>query len=434
VHPARGGLDLGLPDAARGGLGLGLPDAARRTRRVAQGPGQRAQSADKEKKSEKMQKKKGAPAPPAPAARRRFTCPTSPTSLACAISRTAVARTLEVSPARPPVRSYRALVNSMSLLAPLAPWAAPAAVLVSFALLLLLLCRPRARAPPALPAGAAHAVESIAGVPTSLVSAGAFDAARPLLIVILPGNPGNALFYSSTAVALARAARARVVVLGLAGHCALAGARGYFGLSAQAAHARAGVAAAVARAPRGAALVVVGHSIGAWLALEVLRDAAFARARAVLWMPAVAHIGAARAARALAPLIFCGRGAAAAAAAAAAALPRAAQLALAAEELWSVRAPDAALGAAVGARVVALFAPRDPWNDHAGADAAAARRFLPGARVMLDGPEEGTTHAFVLQPAVAARVAARTAEWIREGAGRASPRARSAARGAGARG
>jgi len=329
----------------------------------------------------------------------------------------------------------------------------------------------RAAAPLRLPAGASHAVEDVAGVPSGVVRAGAFDAARPLLVVVLPGNPGQPLFYAATAVSLARAARARVCVLSHAGHCARAGARGFFDLPAQAAHALAGVRAEVRAAPRGAALVIVGHSIGAWLALEALRAPDLARARAVLWMPTLAHIARARKARALAPLLFCGRTLAGAAGAAAAALPLAAQRALvaaaalprgaapalvdatvallsrrvainalwmAADELRRVGAPDAAHGAAVGARCAALFVEGDAWNDHAGADAAAARALLPGARVVHDA-REGHTHGFVLHAASAARVAARTAEWIdellagaRAGAG-GSPRPRAPSRAGGSR-
>jgi hypothetical protein len=308
-------------------------------------------------------------------------------------------------------------------------------------------CLRRRRCAPLLPVGVVH---KLAAASDGLVAAYTLtkeSASSPPehLIVIIPGNPGQPLFYADTAIALSSFVRdARVVVLSHAGHCALAGARGYFDLAAQRQHALAGVRAAVRDAPKGVSLTLIGHSIGGWIVIDLLREREFSGARALLWMPTLAHIGASRNGQRLGPLLFYGRTVTGAVAAALSACPlwlqRLAALAylprgtasastavdavlaivsrsvavnalyMAADELARLREPDALHCARVGARASAIFARGDAWNDHALADAAAASALLKGARVVHAA--EGTAHGFVLHAEQSVHVAKLSAELI----------------------
>lgn len=304
----------------------------------------------------------------------------------------------------------------------------------------------RARLSPAIPPGVSLNVEVIGSNPTSIVRAGVIDSR---LIIIIPGNPGQALFYATIARALSIYARARVVVLSLAGHCAVANGGGYHDLAAQRAHVLSCVRQLVAAAPTGATVTLIGHSIGGWLALDLLRESDLRAARVVLWMPTLAHIAASRDGVRLSPLLHYGRAATGVAAAVLGAAPRWLQrfiagrfvpsvgasshsladailslfstrvavnaLFLAADELRVLHEPDFVHGAAVASRVAAIFAPGDPWNDHAGADAAAAERLLPGACIVVEG---GLSHSFVLNAGQVDKVAKITAQFIDEAATR----------------
>lgn len=300
----------------------------------------------------------------------------------------------------------------------------------------------RSRCSPLLPFGLVHSLSDTASYTLTKD-----NVSSPLehLIVIIPGNPGQPLFYADAATALSSFMRhARIVVLSHAGHCALAGARGYFDLAAQRQHALAGVRAAVRDAPKGVSLTLIGHSIGGWIAIDLLRERELSAARALLWMPTLAHIGTSRNGQRLRPLLFYGRTITGAVAAVLAAcplwlqrlaalayLPRGAARAstavdavlaiispsvavnalyMAADELARVHEPDAQHCARIGARTSAIFARGDAWNDHPLADAAATRALLKGARVVHAA--EGTAHGFVLHADQSVHIAEITADLI----------------------
>jgi len=90
--------------------------------------------------------------------------------------------------------------------------------------------------------------------------------------VFVPGNPGVASFYASTAQALADKLGARAAVVGYRGHSVapLLPPTAAFGLAEQVEHITSFIEAELAT---GDEVVVIGHSIGAWIALEAVRRA-----------------------------------------------------------------------------------------------------------------------------------------------------------------
>lgn len=131
----------------------------------------------------------------------------------------------------------------------------------------------------------------VGGIPTHLVSCGSAVRGMPLVLVV-PGNPGTALFYRQFVAALSARLRGTLVVaVGHAGHFVHEhdGANAsLFGLDAQVAHKRAVLALLRARAPQ-CRVVLVAHSIGAWMALEMLRLGEQVDA-SVLLMPTLRHL------------------------------------------------------------------------------------------------------------------------------------------------
>jgi len=282
---------------------------------------------------------------------------------------------------------------------------------------------------------------------TELVSAGAPARSARVLIAVLPGNPGAALFYAPFVAALAaHAARAgagasvRVVCCGHASHTALTASPRALSLSGQVAHKLAFLEAELAAAPAGLRVVLVGHSVGAYMALQAAGSPRLPRgcvAAAALLTPTLLDIGRSPRGRALAPL-FTGLGvfglgalaflvralvpralllrAAAAvvgarAAAAAAGLVHAhvaaATLVLARHEMAEIGGDlgEAALAAAraLGPRVFAFFAEGDHWNSEG--DVARVSALLPRARVEVDSEH---SHSFVLNAGSVEAIAART--------------------------
>ena len=286
---------------------------------------------------------------------------------------------------------------------------------------------------------------------TEVVSAGAPARSARALVLVFPGNPGAPAFYATFVAALAARGAARgvrVACVGHASHSALtASARG-LDLRAQLAHKLAFVRLALRESPAAArrgALVLVGHSVGAYMALEAAAElgvrpgpgpgpgaTAGAIAGVAALFPTLEHIGETPRGRALAPLFtapglalvallawllrrlapevllrwFAGacvlpRGAGARAAAAAADLvhehvARNALLLARHEmrEIGAMRAAARSAARALGSRLLCYFAPGDGWNREG--DAERTRAMFPLGRVVLCSG--GHTHSFVMRP------------------------------------
>ena len=280
---------------------------------------------------------------------------------------------------------------------------------------------------------------------TELVSAGAPAASARLLVVVLPGNPGAALFYATFVEAVAAAgagAGARVVCVGHASHHALTASPRALSLAQQVAHKLAFLEAALAAAPPGRLrLALVGHSVGAWIALEAAASPRLPRgcvAAVAALFPTLVNIGASPRGRQLAPLFTApgvflvsslawlvraalpralleraaaalvgGARAAATAAGLAHAHVATATLVLARHEMaeiTDVRAATAAAARALGARLLCYFAPKDHWNSQG--DSALVKALFPAACVEVDS--DGHTHSFVLSERSVQAMAART--------------------------
>jgi dienelactone hydrolase len=306
-------------------------------------------------------------------------------------------------------------------------------------------------------------VVDIAGVRTELQvfegGSGATGAPRTI-VVIFPGNPGAVDFYSTFASTLqklsASAAAAQsssspspevaVVTVGHASHSSRTATRTRFDLAQQVSH-KASVVAHLLSLEPGARLVLVGHSVGAYMALEVARTLPPDALRAaVLLFPTVMHIGATVNGTKLLPLFRFGRGVAWVAAAVVALLPSFLQRRLvsavglpkgtdpmAVDATLSLLHPEVAYNALWMAlhemrEIVALdeaharrlqdklkfyFAQEDGWVRPS--DPATLRRVLPGAAFVECN--EGHKHAFVLRPESVRRVAEVTWGWVQEAMG-----------------
>jgi dienelactone hydrolase len=306
-------------------------------------------------------------------------------------------------------------------------------------------------------------VVDIAGVRTELQvfegGSGATGAPRTI-VVIFPGNPGAVDFYSTFASTLqklsASAAAAQslsspspevaVVTVGHASHSSRTATRTRFDLAQQVSH-KASVVAHLLSLEPGARLVLVGHSVGAYMALEVARTLPPDALRAaVLLFPTVMHIGATVNGTKLLPLFRFGRGVAWVAAAVVALLPSFLQRRLvsavglpkgtdpmAVDATLSLLHPEVAYNALWMAlhemrEIVALdeaharrlqdklkfyFAQEDGWVRPS--DPATLRRVLPGAAFVEC--DEGHKHAFVLRPESVRRVAEVTWGWVQEAMG-----------------
>jgi dienelactone hydrolase len=309
-------------------------------------------------------------------------------------------------------------------------------------------------------------VVDIAGVRTELQvfegGSGATGAPRTI-VVIFPGNPGAVDFYSTFASTLqklsasAAAAAAQsssspsspevaVVTVGHASHSSRTATRTRFDLAQQVSH-KASVVAHLLSLEPGARLVLVGHSVGAYMALEVARTLPPDALRAaVLLFPTVMHIGATVNGTKLLPLFRFGRGVAWVAAAVVALLPSFLQRRLvsavglpkgtdpmAVDATLSLLHPEVAYNALWMAlhemrEIVALdeaharrlqdklkfyFAQEDGWVRPS--DPATLRRVLPGAAFVEC--TEGHKHAFVLRPESVRRVAEVTWGWVQEAMG-----------------
>lgn len=246
------------------------------------------------------------------------------------------------------------------------------------------------------------------------------------LVLVIPGNPGIASLYRAFVRRLVELGEGRfgVAVASHAGHApGLRGPQGDFGLDAQIEH-HLRFLEQLSSAPR---VHVVGHSIGAWLTLEVLeRISSARRGQGVLLLPTVEGMAKTPAGRKLLP--FLGRGAhllravagglrklpfrdalleralltAAPEATRAELLEGLAELSdiaignaleLAAEELATVlERPEPRLEA-LGADLTIIYGERDPWNLPTMVE--AMMRDHPAVRVLRAPPSVG--HAFVLE-------------------------------------
>ena len=295
---------------------------------------------------------------------------------------------------------------------------------------------------------------SVAGVAepvlTELVSAGAPMHAARVLVCVLPGNPGAAGFYESfvTRIAAAAAAAAapsaaargvRVTCVGHASHHALSASPRALSLVQQVAHKEAFLLAALAAAPPGLRLVLVGHSVGAHMAVEAAASLQLPRgsvAGVAALFPTLLDIALTKRGRQLAPLFsllgtflvsslawllraltprallrrvasgVVGARAGATAVGLVHAHVAAAALVLARHEMAEIA--DVGGGArsaarALGSRLFCYFAPDDSWNRPG--DAARVSELFPRAEVVLD--TEGHSHSFVLRDASVDAMAAR---------------------------
>jgi dienelactone hydrolase len=289
---------------------------------------------------------------------------------------------------------------------------------------------------------------SVAGVAepvlTELVSAGAPMHAARVLVCVLPGNPGAAGFYETFVARIAAAAAAaaaaspsaaargvRVACVGHASHHALSASPRALSLAQQVAHKEAFLLTALAAAPPGLRLVLVGHSVGAHMAVEAAASPRLPRgsvAGVAALFPTLLDIALTKRGRQLAPLFsllgtflvsslawllraltprallrrvasgFVGARAGATAVGLVHAHVAAAALVLARHEMAEIT--DVGGGAraaarALGSRLFCYFAPDDHWN-RAG-DAARVAELFPRAEVVLDA--EGHSHSFVLRDA-----------------------------------
>lgn len=272
-----------------------------------------------------------------------------------------------------------------------------------------------------------------------------------LHLVVLPGNPGGVAFYAAYVDSVQRAAaaagvRLHVWVVGHSGHCAATATAARFSLAQQLAHKRA-VVDAILRAQPGARLVLAGHSVGAHIALELLRTLPpRAVLRAVLLTPTLSHIGRAPNGVRLKPVLSSAlfRWGAWAGLHALGALPAPLQRLLlrtavpqAADAgvmraLLSLRHPHVplqaahmaldefeAIGPLDGAHVAAhapklalYFTPGDGWVADSDAGAMAARLAAAPPGGLVHRCADGHSHSFVLCPAASARVGALTWRWI----------------------
>jgi hypothetical protein len=329
-----------------------------------------------------------------------------------------------------------------------------------------LFCRRRAAAatpppPPLSPPVARHVVtlECGARVPLHYASPpGGAPRRPPTFFVMLPGNPGVPDCYTRYLAAVAAAAAGDAAVAGGAGfplhtltightaHTADTACDTRYSLDDQLAHKRA-VLAALLDAHPDARLVLAGHSVGAYMVVELLRSLPPAAVvRCVLLTPTLSNIGASPNGVRLTPLFRYAPPLAGLLTGVLAALPQPVAagvlkwavaearaddatlrsllplvhravpvnaLHLAATEMADIGPLDAAHLRAHAGKLDFYYAPGDGWV--ADTDAAAAQALVsgvPGARVVRC--DEGHTHAFVLSGASSERLGRRTWSWIRD--------------------
>lgn len=279
--------------------------------------------------------------------------------------------------------------------------------------------------------------------------------------VMIPGNPGAVEPYAEFMDALwvAAGGQLRLVTLGHTAHSARSlaaappgsAARGPHALAAQIAHKRAYLRALLATTPR-TRLLLGGHSVGAHVAVELLRDFP-AVPRAVLLFPTLSNIAATPNGVRLSPLFAHGRGLARALVSAVRLLPARARRAAVARfagpgadaravdvlvdavlhpdvmdaalhmahtEMRDITALDAAHVGAVAGKLAMYYGAADRWVN--AADIADVEARFPAARVTRCA--EGHGHAFVLSAASSARLAEHTWDCVRGDVGGGSRAAR----------
>lgn len=231
------------------------------------------------------------------------------------------------------------------------------------------------------------------------------------------------------------------VTIGHASHSSRTASQQRYNLAQQVQHKINVVTSLLDREPN-AKIILAGHSVGAYILLEVLRHVPDDRwLKGILLFPTVDHIGASINGRKLMPLLQFGRGVVWTAAAMVGLLPRRVQRWLAGWHLkgsdamtvdatLSVLHPEVAWNAMYMAmhemkeilsldhqharklqsKLVFYFGAEDNWVNPSDPD--MIRQALPGATVVVC--KEGHRHAFVLKPDSVARMAALTWSWLRE--------------------
>jgi hypothetical protein len=297
------------------------------------------------------------------------------------------------------------------------------------------------------------------GTPTELLHFPAGQGSRssggggksPVHLLIFPGNPGSPYFYLDYATTLYLASGKRLPITICSHACHSVGSTGvagsrprHYDLSAQVRH-KAAIAAHLLRtSAAGKRLVLMGHSVGAYMCLEVMRalpEAAIARA--LLLFPTLLEIGSSPNGLSMMPLFRFGRWGLAALALLVGALPLGLQrglarlrlppdaspatvdaaltiihplvganaLYLAYTEMRDIRALDTALVRRLAPRCVAFFGEGDGWNrpqDHCLVEEA----FGGQGRVIFC--REGHPHGFVVHPKSSAAVAEKCWEWLKD--------------------
>lgn len=273
------------------------------------------------------------------------------------------------------------------------------------------------------------------------------------VVVFFPGNPGTPHFYTDFLGAhhAHSGGRAHVYCIGHSGHSVATVRRPAATLRDQLAHKHAALRHVLARHPVDTRVVLGGHSVGAFCAMDALHSASSVvppERIAQVWLlfPTLTHIVDTPNGRKLLPIFTYYRPAAWLATAAICMLPRPLRVALlrlgipqlppgesdalaaaesllhphvaysaltmALHEMREIRdmAPHhAAALRAVEERVVLYFAAEDGWVSPASAAAVSAA--LPRARTI--NCTEGHQHAFVLHPRSNEHLAAASWEWLR---------------------
>ena len=273
------------------------------------------------------------------------------------------------------------------------------------------------------------------------------------LFVMIPGNPGAVTPYErfmSTIYTLGDGA-IRCVTIGHTAHSShshgaapqKSAGRGPHSLDEQVAHKRTVLRLLLAQSPPGTRLILGGHSVGAYCAVELLREPEFSQScdRAILLFPTLANIGATVNGRRLTPLFRHGLTAAWWIVAGVSLLPEQARRAvvsrfagagadaasveslveavlnpdvvvnalyMARTEMHAIREFDEAHWRAIEHKVIAYFGETDGWvND---ADIVDIVQRFP--RATVERCTEGHGHAFVLSERSSRRLGERAWGWV----------------------
>ncbi|RYE96640.1 MAG: hypothetical protein EOO41_04350, partial [Methanobacteriota archaeon] len=298
-----------------------------------------------------------------------------------------------------------------------------------------------------LPAHVTHEQTRVNGMSTEVLRWTAEEAAAPRLtppvyFIMIPGNPGSVHFYVRYLDALYRRSNSRlnIVCVGHASHSVHSASGERYNLQQQVAHKVAFVQRLLQDVSPGAQLVLAGHSVGAYMAVEVLRSVPVTSLhKCILLFPTLMHIGRTVNGTSMMPLFRYFRPVATFATRVLSWLPAPLQRAVlrvgipepddaamaagmsllhpnvTANTLWmalhemnEILHMDEAHFDAVQHKCVAYFAEQDGWVNPADVDFMEGR--FSSARVIRC--EEGHKHAFVLSPNSSSRLAELTWSWL----------------------